>query len=411
MIIPASIFRVVGFIDKKTNEIKENPQDGGLMLVYSDSGKPIVLKLTGTKKDLSTEDIKKYIEAKIQSVIKQKEIDAVAAELEYVEAFEIELEEKVDKLKEEKKDRKEILAFKKEFKQKRAKEIVYDRRKIKNGTLLKLAVSFGDKLEKYDFNGSQIPVLTSRCIIYDNEGEPTPTGMYYFSQTANQLPITIKPIFNKDNEALDLFSIELSKLATFGHFEYLIKHIERTLLVSIEKNNKAYLNGISYDYEKVKNKEELMEILKKINTLAKDKETLDPTEYIETLEQLLEEIKKDQKLILSVHLRLSLMLKPVYFNTIETSPFKTFDNTFVNLNFSKIDPPEKEKLKEKLRNKQDKMKKGLIPFELNAIYNTPGLKISEDADSWGFMQDNVQSSSFVLSSKDATVIIKELQKW
>lgn len=410
MIIPASIFRIVGFLDKKTNELKDTAQDGGLLFVYSDSGKPMILRLTGNKKDLSTEDINKYIQAKVQSVIKQKEVDLVASELEYVDEIEEELEELISKLKEDGKDRKEILAFKKKFKQDKAKEIVFNRRNIKSGSIMKLAVSFSDKLEQYDFNGTKIPLLTSRCIIYDNEGEPTSTGMYYFSQTANQLPITIKPIFNRDNEPLNLFSIELSKLATFKHFEHLIGHIIRSLKMSITKNNKAYLNGISYNYEEIKENEEVMTILKKINELSKEKETLDPTLYIEELKKLLEVVRENKKLILSINLRFNLMIKPNYFNHSESSPFSNFDTTLVNLNFSKIDPPEKEKLKTILRNKKIKMKEGEIPFELNGVYNTPALKLSEEPNSWGFMQDNIQSSSLVLSSRDSTILVKSLEK-
>ena len=410
MIIPASVFRIVGFIDKKSNELKDVAQDGGLMLVYSDSGKPMILKLTGNKSDLSTEDINRYIESKVQSVIKQKEIDLVASELEYIDEIEDELEKEVAKLKEEGKERKEIMAFKKAFKLEKASAIVYDRRNIKKGTLLRLAVSFSNKLEKYTFNKQELPVLTSRAIIYDNDGEPTSTGMYYFSQTANQLPVSVKPIFNRENEAIELFTIELSKLANLEHFKFLIGHLERSMKMAIEKDNKAYLNGINYNYENIKDNKDVFDIVSKINTLAKDKETLDPTEYISELRKLEVLVEEDPKLILSVHLKLNLLLNPSYFNTIENSPFKTFPDTFVNLNFSKIDPPEKEKLKEILRKVNNKMKLGEMDFEINAIYNTPALKLSEDPTSWGFMTDNLQSTSFILSSKDSTILIKDLEK-
>ena len=408
MIIPASIFRIVGFINKTDNSIEKEPQDGNLMLVYSDSGKKIILKLTGTKSDLSKEDIKVYLDNKVKSVIKQKEVDLVASELEYLEEIEVEIEEAVDKLKEEGKDRKEIIQFKKEFKQNKAKDIVFDRRNIKEGSILRLAISFGDKLEKMTFQDEELPVLISRAIIFDNEGLPTSTGMYYFSQTANQLPVNISPIFNKDNEPLELFQIELSKLATIDHARHLVAHIERTLLMSIEKNKKAYLTGVNYDYETVKDKE-VYSIVKDINNIAKERETGDVAPYVAKLKELLEAIEADQSILLYVFIKFNLMLNKNYFNSVEDSPFSKFDQTLVNLNFSKLDPLDKNAMKDILKKKKEKMMLGELPFNMNAIYNTPALKLDEESKSWGFMHDNVQSQSFILSSRDTTIIVKELE--
>ena len=408
MIIPASIFKIIGFINKTDNSISKDPQDGNLLLVYSDSGKKIILRLTGNKGELTKEDVQKYIENKVQSVIKQKEIDLVAAELEYLEEIEVEIEEAVDKLKEEGKDRKEIIQFKKDFKQNKAKDIVFDRRNIKEGSILRLAISFGDKLEKMNFQNEDLPILVSRAIIFDAEGEPTSTGMYYFSQTANQLPINISPIVNKDNEALELFQIELSKLATIEHATHLIEHLERTLVKSVEKNSKAYLTGVNYDYEEIKDKP-IFSIVKDINNLAKVRETTEINPYVEKMKELLVALKEDTSLLRSVHIKLNLMLNKNYFKGIEDSPFSKFDETLVNLNFSKLDPPDKNNLKSLLKKKKEKMMLGEIKFNLNAIYNTPALKLDEPSESWGFMHDNVQSQSFILSSRDTTILVKELE--
>jgi len=408
MIIPASIFKIIGFLNKTNNTLHNEPQEGNLVVVFSDSGKKVILKLTGTKTPLTKEDVKEYLENKVKSVIKQKEIDLVASELEYLEEIEEEIEEAVEKLKEEGKDRKEIIQFKKDFKQNKAKDIVFERRNIKKGSILRLAVSFGDKLEKYNLNGENLPILTSRAIIFDNEGNPTSTGMYYFSQTANQLPINISPIFNKENQPLELFQIELSKLATLDHAKHLIGHIERTLKKSMEMNSKAYLNGVNYDYTTIKDKE-IFSLVKEINNLAKDRETTKIDTYIDKMKELLLEIEKDDTLLLSIFIKFNLLLNKNYFKGIEDSPFSKFDETLVNLNFSKLDPPDKNKLKDSLKKKKEKMMLGEIPFNLNAIYNTPALKLDEPSESWGFMHDNVQSASFILSSKDTTILVKELE--
>lgn len=409
MIIPASIFKVIGFLNKKNNTIAQEPQNGNLLLAYSDSGKKVILKLTGTKSDLTSEDVKRYIDNKVKSVIKQKEIDLVASELEYLEEIEIELDEAIEKMKEEGKDRKEILDFKKNFKQEKANKIVYDRRKIKEGSILRLAVSFSDTIEKYILGNEELPILTSRAIIFDNEGNPTSTGMYYFAQTANQLPITITPIFNKDDELLELFNVELSKLATIEHFKHFIKHMIRTVQKSIDMNGKAFLVGVNYSYDDVKDLD-VFNTIKEINTIAKERETTNPEKYIELLNKLLEIVENDNSLILYIYPKFNLLANKNYFKGIEESPFSKFDETLINLNFSKLDPPEKKALKEVLKKEKEKMMVGEIKFSINGIYNTPALKLDEPSDSWGFMHDNIQSASFILSSRDTTLLVKKLEK-
>lgn len=132
MIIPATIFRISGFINKETNKIEDIPQAGGLVLCYSDSGKPVILELLSNKKETTLEDINSYFENKLNSVLKEKEIISVASELSYLEDFEIELEKAVEEFKEKNSnDRKAIIEFKKAYTTEKAREIVLERRRIK----------------------------------------------------------------------------------------------------------------------------------------------------------------------------------------------------------------------------------------------------------------------------------------
>ena len=81
MIIPATIFRIAGFLNKERNTIEKEIQDCGMVLCYSDNGKPIFLDLISSKKETTIEDVKAYFENKMNSVLKEKEILSVSNEL------------------------------------------------------------------------------------------------------------------------------------------------------------------------------------------------------------------------------------------------------------------------------------------------------------------------------------------
>lgn len=129
----------------------------------------------------------------------------MSSELSYLEDFELELEDAVEKFKEENNDRKAVLDFKKEFTLDKAYEIVNERRRIKKGTIIKTVIDMNDDLQlsKTTFKGVSLNKVRSKCLIFDN-GVPTTTGFYYYSQTTNSLPITIIPVF-RENEALNFF--------------------------------------------------------------------------------------------------------------------------------------------------------------------------------------------------------------
>lgn len=426
MILPAAVVKILGFINLKDKSLNEEPQEGNYLLVKVTSGKKIVLKLTGNK-NVTTEDVRIYFENKARSVIKQKEIDLVASELEYIDEIADELDEKLDELKEsakndgQKLDRKAQNEFKKRFKQEKASEIVYERRRLKPGSIIRVAVSYSNDMKKMEINGEKLNIMVSRCIIFDKEGEPSTTGMYYFSQTANQLPVSISPIFNREKEAIGLFTLTLSELATFDHFELLVGHILRTFDKTFEKSNSIYSTRISYNYndgkelfkviKDIKDKD-VMQVIKDINEISKTKEIKD-VEVIEKLkglyQELLEIVSDDKELVEFINIQLNLLLTPDLLKSGEDSPFKNLRNSLVNLNFSKYDPDDKSELKKYVQSELDLMMMGGKKMIITGVYNTPALQISEEPDSWGFMHDNVQTQSFVLDSRSTAIILKDCE--
>jgi uncharacterized protein YihD (DUF1040 family) len=414
MIIPATVFRIVGFINKEKDSIEETPQEGGLVFCYSDQGNPLVLQMTSNKKDLSLEDIKRYLDNKRDSVIKQKEIDAVAGELEYLEDFEVELEDALEKFKEENgNDRKAIIKFKKDYKNIAATELVKKRRTIGKNSIIRTVIDLPDgKTKKITFKGKEFNFLRSRCIIFDNEGNPSTSGLYFYAQTANTLPISIKPIFNKEGESLNLFTISLSKISSLEHFEHITDHIIRSVARFVEKKEKAYLPNITYDYEKIKNTD-LYKIVKKIIEITKKKEVTyqEADKFIGYILELKDFILKNPKHSLNIQYVFNLLLTPTFIEesiSKNTSPFSKLKDTFVNLNFSKEDPDKKNDKKEIVKQYIEDLKNGNIRGEIIGTYHTPALKLSEPSDSWGFMTNNVQLDSFILSSIDTLKLYKKI---
>lgn len=412
MIIPASIFRISGFI--KNNELYDTPQEGGLMLCYSENGKPIVLEMKSNKPETTKEDIEAYFENKKKSVIKEKEIISVSSELSYLEDFELELEDAIENFKKENNDRKAVLDFKKKFTLDKASEIVNERRRIKKGTIIKTVIDMNDDLQlsTISFKGVQLNKVRSKCLIFDN-GVPTTTGFYYFSQTANSLPITLIPVF-RENEPLNFFRVELAKVATLEHFIFLAKHTQRSIKKQIEYNKGIYTSTINYNYEKVKSLP-VYKILKEIIEINKIKEQSieDGEKYIILLDKLIEEFTKNPKLITIIQLGfgftigakdLKAMLKDI------SNPLINLSKSFVNLNFSKENPDIKKELSDIAKKHIEDILNGNIPCEIMGTYHTPSLKLGEESVSWGFMQNNVQGESLVLSIADTIKLHKKLKE-
>lgn len=418
MIIPASIFRISGFINKETNKIEDIPQAGGLVLCYSESGKPVILELLSNKKETTLEDINTYFDNKLNSVMKDKEVIAVASELSYLEDFEIALEKAVEEFKENNSnDRKAIIEFKKAYTTEKAREIVIERRRLKKGSIIKTVIDIKNNLafDTYKFGNSNIPIIRSRSLIFDTNGIVTTTGFYYYSQTANSLPITIIPIFKKEGEALNFFKVQLSKLANLEHFNFLIEHIERSINKQIKENTSIYLPGINYDYDKIKDNKELMKLIKNIRTLSQEKEiSQDKANIFKIyLKELKEEVNKNPKLIIYINLVFNLIIGSSDMKALTkeySSPLTNLNKSFVNLNFSKENPDIKNKLSKKIESYLTELIKGDIVCEISATYHTPALKYGEESDSWGFMLNNVQAEAFVLSFNDIVKIYNSLEE-
>ena len=415
MINPANIFRVVGFIKKDTQEILQEPQEGGLALCYTDYGSPIVIELKSNKTETSLEDINAFLINKRDSVIKSKDIELLASELAYDEEFNKQFFEAENEFKQGNPaaDFKTLMGFKKEFTEGRAKEMITNERTIRGGSIMKAASSLTNNINEhtYTFGKATLPKISSRSLIFDDNG-PTVKGFYYYSQLENSLPISIKRVFNREGEALSFFKATLSKVATLAHFNYLASHIVRTIKKQME-DGKIYLNAPEYNYNKIKNNYPLMTLVKKLVDLGKIK---DPAvkvgeDFLVAFLDLINYVNSNPKSLIHINLVLNLPLSDKDFKKIvkeKPSPLTNMRKSFVNLNYSKEDPETKEDLGKIVDSFIDDILDGRRRGEILTTYFTMPVSLTEEPSSWGFMSNNIQREAFVLSLLDTIELSKVL---
>lgn len=417
MINPAAIFRVVGFLNKEDSKTYNTPQEGNLVLCYSDRGTPVIIELKSNKKDMTLDDVKAFLDNKRDSVVRKKDIETLANDLNYSDDFIEELfeaEANFVKSNPEAKP-KEIMIFKRDYATQKAKDIIVDNKTVNKDSVLKFAISTPNKKRFFNLGKIEIPIIDSRSLMFKDD-EPQTSGFYYYSQNKNSLPISISAIFNKEGNATGFFKVTLSKLANLDQFNFLAGHIKRTILRQIEKEEKIYINIPEFDYQEIKSKESVLSILTSMRNGLKIADVITEEmarNYLSLFDTLLAEVNNNPKLILSINLSFNMVLKTEELRKIveeKPNPFTNLTNTIVNLNCSKENPETKNQLKLVAKSKIDDILDAKSKGIILATYFIPPEKVGEEPDSWGFMANNIQRESFVLSSLDSFSLFNEVQK-
>ena len=283
--------------------------------------------------------------------------------------------------------------------------MIKNKKTIKKNSVIRTVIDINEEKQEYkEFKGVNLPLYRSRSLIFNEKDEPIARGLYYYAQTNNIVPITISPIFNKEGTPLNLFKLQLSRIATLDHFNFLVSHIQRTIRKQIEKKDKVFVASVNYNYEKLKN-HEIMSLIKEMTTITKEKDLKDEDgyKYIELLTTLKEKVNENPKLLIDINLGINLMIQGNDFKKMvqeKDNPLKNISKSFVNLNFSKENPDVKQAYSSEIETELNNMIVGNIPCEINAIYFIPTESILKESTSWGFMTNNIQRESFILSSED-----------
>ena len=413
MIIPAAAYRIAGFLDNK-GKIRDTVQEGGLVFCYNDTGKPIVVKMTGDKK-LTQLDIQSYFEAKKSANVKENELSNIIGELNMSESFQQKLAEFEAQIREKNPqiDFKAIIDQKMKFTQKYAKEIIDKRNGIRQGSIIKTTLSYKDNsnIPTFHIFNQNVPFLDARSILFDQTGEPSKHGLYYYSMRNNSLPVELKPVFNKENVFTGLFKVSISKMITFSQFKYFMGHAKRTALRAMESEKFFYPIGVSVN-KGAKVNADIYASVKKFWNFDK-KNAKDINGYISALKDLYLHIEKNPKLLLLIDIDINLMFDVQRLKTslyADKNPLIDFPKNATNLNFSKENP----EIKKEIVLAFEKEIHDFIHYGTGKIssiistYQFPAIKLHKESDSYGFMHDNVQSRSFILPMKASVQMIRSI---
>ena len=400
MIIPAIHYRLLGFCKNENGKIKMLPEGeySNMIMAYMPDGKRIPIFLTGNKKQLKVEEIKKYFENKENLLIKSSTIKAVKA---YMLTSRQQYKKKIDQYEQQliangidPNDEAKLDAEINAFVDKEARKYVEELKKIKKDFILKSPLS---KTKE----GTYI----SRAIIYEGE-EPSKSGLYVVSSSYDTWPIEISPIKNKEGEFVGFFKVQTNNLMSQGHWLSLLGHYKRTIEEFINQGKEVIAVNFNYDYEQAKKLLEkkqidfLQKLFKSMRDLTeKNKIPLKNKDaYLKKLDTLEKILTKDPKVAPVIKAEIMIVdhnfPQKNYEGKTLISQLEKQAKIFVELNYAKEPAEKKEKMLQLLKQKIEKFKTGEEGTVL-ATYNAPNEAIGPKK-SWGFMDNNIQINHAIL---------------
>ena len=180
-IIPAAFFQIGKWVildDKGGVGLGEG--DIPLMVCKDLGGDYVFIRFERYKGDekLDTEEVKKFFISKQLQMVSDKEILKAKDYLEGSEEIEVEIESLNLSRKEER-----------EWLKQRSQKTVKKNWEITTGKWMRGAIS--STSEVVVFNNIKYPIYESKTIIYDNDNEPSKSGLYYITKNRHSIPVMI----------------------------------------------------------------------------------------------------------------------------------------------------------------------------------------------------------------------------
>jgi hypothetical protein len=405
--LPSIPVKIKGFLDSQ-NKITKNPTKR--MLIQTEKGDLKVIAFLSNKKNLTDEDVQKWFQFKNDRLIKESQLLEIGDELEFNEDF----EDKFEQFKEGKeiKDRKALLALKKEFKLLLAKQYYQKMKSIKVGSIIDIPVAIPTKeyrkrakeegrktlyiqdpikIEGFD---KPIDVYTSRSIMFDRESGKCSQnyGIKILSITPTAVPLIIKPAFDKENHYLGFNNISVcNNFADKKHFIFMLKIIAQHMENGLKKS--VLTNFVKFWIPKDSKLTNLKQLVTEYNNLTVNKGKFTSEDIcqkaidiIRQMEQAVREID-----IYTIRRNLYIRLSAPWFNDEKLILEKIEDggDSSLSLLASKI-------VKMNFKQLEDDMKKMLIKEAKDWLKNN--WKANRDAYIISALQNNIISPSGEYSS-------------
>jgi len=210
-IYPAVIFQVGKWVSVAGDKVSISEGKEPIMMCKDLSGKYLFVKFSYYKQEgeLLIDEVKDFFEKKKEQMVTGKEILKVKDYLENSAEVDELIESKGLTRKEEK-----------EWLKNEAQSIVEDNWTIDTGKWMRGAVSLTGRF--IDFNAIKYPLYESKTIIWEKDGEPSKSGLYYITKNRHNIPIKIDGLLKGGKCMLN------SGVANANNFESLVRHAIRT---------------------------------------------------------------------------------------------------------------------------------------------------------------------------------------
>ena len=349
-ILPAAFFKIGGYMSLRDGQMAEEKGQEPLVKCTDLSGELIFVKFAKLKKGdpINTDNLIEFFDKKRDQMVTEKEILKVKDYLEENEAFEKSLEDLGLSRKEER-----------EYIKTKASEIVKENWSVKPGTWIRGALSITK--EEAEYEGNQYPIYESKTIIYDDENQPSRSGLYYISRNRYNVPIV-------------MFSEQVwfnGPAGSIENFQALIKHSMRTA-----KKNVDFL--VEFESRDI----EFADTCRHINTFKKQKNY---KRYQDGCNFILN--SKDPEVHKKVYLKLPRSLTKVMTGDHQRSDSNSMLNTLGtgvrNIYLSKVSDVEKDEIV------SDFISNLITNDRVYGFYDIMNIGDDIEADSYGFLPNNL----------------------
>jgi hypothetical protein len=216
-IIPAVFFKIGKWVSIDKGTIVSHEDESPIMHCKDLSGDDLFIRFEYFKNDgnPTTTEVKQFFVDKANQMVTDKEIIKVKSFLE--ESADI--DEEIEKLGLGRKEEREWLKGE-------ARKIVLNNWSIVPGKWMRAAISLTQ--EKLIYDDKEYLLYESKSIIYDENDEPSKSGLYYITKNRHNIPVVVKQYHNGGECFLN------KDVASYENFKSLINHSIRTAKRNID---------------------------------------------------------------------------------------------------------------------------------------------------------------------------------
>lgn len=419
MILPAVVYKVIGFVDENGKMHNKPVQGVNQVLTQLDNGRIVTVKhYSGNKNFNSLYD---YLHNKADLGVKADKKRALIGDILLDDSgLTDKMMEKAVASLQAQNTTLSGKALRKEAASIVAGKILKNRQLVQSSAIVRSAIAFTNDFENVNVKSIYTKFKDGK-LAYDT------SGIYSQAMLPTHIPVEIEAIVGKDGVFRNLFKMTTSSLIRGTQCLQILEHCARTIQRSIPAQGAQTSVPTYLPY--IMNQNNFPPMAKRMNDISKINSNLpngtflDSNLIVEFYNLLLEFtsfLKANPTYYKFFKIQIPLLMDTAkykdgmkYINPNGgKSPLQMFRNALVNMNFSKESPTTKELLKKYILTEfLSKMPLGLYAPKLLLTYNIAGNEIIGEGTSWGFMYQNIDFSKMTLGIDDARFILESTTQY